>query len=114
MTTTQPADGQNQPINVLGLNPGKGHQVPFTTSEANTSPQISETISVISVFSTKDCFIQTGGSDVTCTTSNGHFLPASTLIDLALGGGALVREFDKFICVIGSEEAGTLFVSERS
>ena len=104
MTTTQPADGQNQPINVLGLNPGKGHQVPFTTSKANTSPEISETISVI----------QTGSSDVTCTTSNGHFLPASTLIDLALGGGALVRDFDKFICVIGSEEAGTLFVSERS
>ena len=57
MTTTMPADGQNQAINVLGLNPGKCHQVPFTTSEANTSPQISETISVISVFSTKDCFI---------------------------------------------------------
>ena len=54
MTTTMPADGQNQAINVLGLNPGKCHQVPFTTSEANTSPQISETISVISGFSTKD------------------------------------------------------------
>ena len=113
MTTTMPADGQNQAINVLGLNPGKCHQVPFTTSEANTSPQISETLSVISVFSTKDCFIQTGSSDVTCTTSNGHFLPASTFLDLSLGGGALVREFDKFICVIGDSEAGKLFVSER-
>ena len=110
----QPRDDANDPIPVLGLRPNGGHQVPFTTGSSNTSPQISETISVISVFSTKDCFIQTGSSDVTCTTSNGHFLPASTLIDLALGGGALVRDFDKFICVIGSEEAGTLFVSERS
>ena len=75
MTTTMPADGQNQAINVLGLNPGKCHQVPFTTSEANTSPEISETISVISVFSTKDCFIQTGSSDVTCTTSMDIFYP---------------------------------------
>ena len=45
MTTQMPMDGGNQAINVLGLKPGKGHQVPFTTSEANTSPQISETIS---------------------------------------------------------------------
>ena len=101
MTTTMPADGQNQAINVLGLNPGKCHQVPFTTSEANTSPQISETISVISVFFNKRLFLfKLEASDVTCTTSNGHFLPASTFLDLSLGGGALVREFDKFICVI--------------
>ena len=113
MTTTMPADGQNQAINVLGLKPGKGHQVPFTAGSANTSPEISETISVISIYSTKDCFIQTGDSDVTCTTSNGHFLPATTFLDIALGGGALVREFDKFICVIGSSDSGTLYVSER-
>jgi len=113
MTTTMPADGQNQAINVLGLKPGKGHQVPFTAGSANTSPEISETISVISVYSTKDCFIQTGDSAVTCTTSNGHFLPATTFLDIALGGGALVREFDKFICVIGSSDSGTLYVSER-
>ena len=40
MTTTMPADGQNQAINVLNLKrPGKGHQVPFTSSAANTSPR---------------------------------------------------------------------------
>lgn len=111
--TTMPADDRNQAINVLGLNPGKGHQVPFTSSSSNASPQISETISVVSVYSTVDAFIQTGDSDVSCTTSNGHFLPASTIIDLGLGGGALVREFDKFVCVIGSSGSGTLYVSER-
>ena len=109
-----PADGQNQAINVLNLSPGKGHQVPFTAGAANTSPQISDTISVISVYSTKDCFIQTGDADVTCTTSNGHFLPATTLIDIGLGGGIEVRNFDKFICVIGDSDAGKLYVSERS
>ena len=114
MTTTMPADGQNQAINVLNLRPGKGHQVPFTSSTANTSPKISNTISVISIYSTKDCFIQTGGSTVTCTTSNGHFLPSSTVIDIGLGGGIQVRDFDKYICVVGSSESGTLYVSERS
>ena len=49
MTTTMPSDGQNQAINVLNLRPGKGHQVPFTSSTANTSPKISNTIAVISV-----------------------------------------------------------------
>ena len=114
MTTTMPSDGQNQAINVLNLRPGKGHQVPFTTASANTSPKISNTISVISVYATVDAFIQTGASTVTCTTSNGHFLPASTVIDIGLGGGIQVREFDKYICVIGSSGSGTLYVSERS
>ena len=113
MTTQMPMDGGNQAINVLGLKPGKGHQVPFTSGSANTSPEISETISVVTVYSTADCFIQTGDSDVTCTTSNGHFLPATTVIDLGLGGGIAVRDFDKYICVIGSSSSGTLYVSER-
>jgi hypothetical protein len=113
MTTQMPMDGGNQAINVLGLNPGKGHQVPFTSSSSNASPQISETISVVSVYSTVDAFIQTGDSDVTCTTSNGHFLPASTILDLGLGGGIAVRDFDKYVCVIGSSSAGTLYISER-
>ena len=114
MTTTMPADGQNQAINVLNLNPGKGHQVPFTAASSNASPEISSTISVISVYATVDAFIQTGASDVACTTSNGHFLPASTIIDIGLGGGIEVRNFDKYICVIGSSGSGTLYVSERS
>ena len=50
---------------------------------------------------------------MTCTTSNGHFLPASTFLDISLGGGIQVREFDKYICVIGSSDSGTLYVSER-
>ena len=113
MTTQMPMEGGNQAINVLGLNPGKGHQVPFTSSSANTSPEISETISVVTVYSTADCFIQTGDADVTCTTSNGHFLQSSTIIDLGLGGGIQVRNFDKYLCVIGSSGSGTLYVSER-
>ena len=47
MTTQMPMDGGNQAINVLGLNPGKGHQVPFTSSSATTSQKISKTLSGI-------------------------------------------------------------------
>ena len=111
--TQQPMDQGNQPINVLGFFPGRAYQVPFTTSSSNTSPEFSHVTSVITLYSDKDCFIQPGNSDVAITTSNGHFLPASTMLDVSLGGGAQVREFFKYIAVIGSTESGTLYVSER-
>jgi len=113
MTTQMPMDAGNQAINVLGYWPGKGHQVPFVTASANTSPEFGPVCSVITIYSTKDCFIQTGDSAVTCTNSNGHFIPNSTVIDIGLGGGLDVRSFDKFLCVIGDSEAGELYVSER-
>ena len=82
MTTQMPMDGQNEAINVLGLRTGKGHVVPFTSSAANTTPEFGPTISVVTVYATVDCFLQTGGSDVTVGTSNGHFLASSTVIGL--------------------------------
>ena len=79
MTTQMPLDGQIEAIIVLGLRTGKGHVVPFTSSAANTTPEFGPTISVVTVYATVDCFLQTGGSDVTVGTSNGHFLPSSTV-----------------------------------
>ena len=110
----QPMDQGNQPINVLGLWPGRAHQVPFTTVSSNTSPEFNRVTSVITVYSTVDAFIQPGDDDISISTSNGHFLPASTMIDISLGGGAQVRQFYKYVAVIGSNESGTLYVSERS
>ena len=114
MTTQMPMDGQNEAINVLGLRTGKGHVVPFTSSAANTTPEFGPTISVVTVYATVDCFLQTGDSTVTVATSNGHFLPSSTVIDLGLGGGIMVRDFYKYLGVIGSSSSGTLYISERS
>ena len=114
MTTQMPMDGQNEAINVLGLRTGKGHVVPFTSSAANTTPEFGPTISVVTVYATVDCFLQTGGSDGTVGTSNGLFLPSSPEIALGLGGGIMVRDFYKYLSVIGSSSDGTLYVSERS
>ena len=56
----QPKDNANEPIPVLGFRPNGGHIVPFTTDSSSTSPLISTSVRVITLYSTQDVFIETG------------------------------------------------------
>ena len=109
----QPRDDGNAAIPVLGFRPNKGHQVPFTVGASNTSPQFSDSIRVVTLFSTQDAFIETGDSTVTASNTTSHFLPADIPYDISLGDDVVATENDKFIAVIGSTSSGKLFISER-
>lgn len=111
--SNQPRDDDNAPIPVLGLRPGKGHTVPYTTASANTSPSFDTPTRVVTIFSTSNAFIQTGSSTVTVAASNGHFLPAQTLVDVSLGSETDAASVNKFISILAQDTNGTLFISER-
>ena len=108
----QPRDDGNEPIPVLGLRPNKGHQVPHTTS-SNTSPAISPSVRVVSLYSTTDCFIETGDVTITANQSNSHFLPSGFIYDVSLGAETTASQNDKYVAVISATDAGTLYISER-
>ena len=108
----QPRDDANAPIPVLGLRPGGAQSVSISTSSA-TSAAISNNIRVVTLFSTVDCFIETGDSSVAAFTSNSHFLPSDTLFDLSLGSETTASDNDRFIAAITASGTGTLRISER-
>jgi len=107
----QPRDDGNAPIPVLGYRKHGGYKVPFTTS-ANTSPQISAAVRVVSLYSTAAGFFETGDSGIEANTSNSHYIPASTFIDVSLGSENDASTLDKYISIVGIS-SGTLYISER-
>ena len=108
----QPRDDGNDPIPVLGLRPNGGYQVPFTAS-SNTSPAISGSIRVVTLYSTQDAFIETGDAGVEANTSNSHFLPAQIPYDVSLGAETDATNNDKYVAVIQATSGGVLYISER-
>ena len=110
----QPRDDGNEAIPVLGLRLGGGQQVPFTTSVSNTSQQISDSVRVVTLYSTEDAFIETHGNvTVIPNTVNSHFLPSSIPYDISLGFENEAVNNDKFVTVLGVTNSGTLYISER-
>lgn len=110
----QPKDNANEPIPVLGLRPNGGYQVPFTAATANTSPRISNSVRVVTLYSTVDAFIETAETDsVSANSTNSHFLPATVPYDISLGPEVVSENNDRFVAVIGSTSSGVLYISER-
>ena len=108
----QPRDDANAPIPVLGFRPGGGQSITLSTSSARSSA-ISNSIRVITLLSNVDCFVETGDSSVTALASNGHFLPASTMVDVSLGSQVTAADNARYVAAIVSTGAGLLRVSER-
>jgi len=110
----QPRDDGNDPIPVLGFKNNGGQQVPFTSSSSNVSQQIGSSTRVVTLYSTKDAFIETHGlTTVAATTTSGHFLPATVPYDISMGFETAAVNNDKFVSVLGSTESGVLYISER-
>jgi len=108
----QPRDDGNEAIPVLGLRPGGGHQVPFDGT-ANTSPQISNSVRVVTLHSNVDCYVETGGASVTANTTQGHFLPASIPFDISLGADNEASKNARYVSVVSTSAEGILHISER-
>ena len=110
----QPRDDGNDPIPVLGFRTHSGHQVPFTSSTSNTSPSISNSVRVVTLYSTAECFVETHVSaSIEANKVNSHFIPATVPYDISLGHETNAADNDRFIAVIGSTSSGTLHISER-
>jgi len=109
----QPRDDGNEAIPVLALRTNRGLQVPYTET-SNTSPEISASVRVVSLYATSDCFIETGGASVEANTSNSHFLPSGFIYDISLGAETDPSNNDKYIAVVQATTAGILYISERN
>ena len=109
----QPRDDGNEPIPVLGIRPNGGHIVPYTASTSNVSQQISNSIRVVTLYSTEDVFVETGDSGVTANKVNSHFIPSTVPYDISLGAENEAVQNDRYVSVIGATAIGTLYISER-
>lgn len=109
----QPRDDANAPIPVLGLRPERGLQL-AVSSTANRSVQISNSVRVVTLYSTIHAFIEIGDETVEANTSNSHLLPATLPYDVSLGAERNINS-PKYISIISynSSETGTLYISER-
>jgi len=108
----QPRDDGNATIPVLGLRPGGGQTIVTGTSAAR-STAIASSVRVITLYSTVDCFIETGDSSVEANTSTSHFLPAQIPYDISLGSETIASDNDRFVSAITASGSGILYVSER-
>ena len=109
----QPRDDGNVAIPVLGLRPGGGQAIATSTVAAARSAAIAGSVRVVTLYSTVDCFIETGDSSVEANTSTSHFLPAQIPYDISLGSETIAADNDRFISVITASVSGVLYVSER-
>ena len=110
----QPRDDGNDPIPVLGFRFNSGHQVSFNASTSTISSQLSNSVRVVTLYATEDCFIETHVSNTAeANKSNSHFIPKTVPYDISLGQEVIASNNDRFVAVIGSTEGGTLYISER-
>jgi len=110
----QPRDDGNDPIPVLGFRFNSGHQVSFNASASTISSQLSNSVRVITLYATEDCFIETHTSNTAeANKVNSHFIPKTVPYDVSLGPEVVASENDRYIAVIGSSASGTLYISER-
>jgi len=110
----QPRDDANEPIPVLGLRPAGGSKITFNASTATVSGRFANSIRVITLYSTADCYIEIGDDTVIANSANSHFVPLGFIYDVALGSQLIASETSKFISAIGDSASGTLYISERN
>ena len=108
----QPRDDGNDPIPVLGLRPSGGQQIAFSGATAR-STAISNSIRVVTLYATQDCFVETGDATVEANGSTSHFLPAGIPYDISLGAETDATNNDKYVAVVAVADSGTLYLSER-
>ena len=108
----QPRDDKNAPIPVMSLRPQTGQKINFTDS-SQRSTEFAPSTRVITVFATKNVFVELGDSSVTANQTNSHFLGANIPYDLSLGDDTISSETFKFLAVVRDSEDGVLHISER-
>ena len=88
--------------------------MPFTSASSNVSPSISNSVRVVTLYSTAECFVETHiTASIEANKVNSHFIPATVPYDVSLGHETNASDNDRFIAVIGSSSSGTLHISER-
>ena len=110
----QPRDDANEPIPVLGLRPAGGSKINFNTSSASLSTRFANSIRVITLYATADCYVEIGDATTVANTSNSHFVPNGFLYDVALGSQLIASETSKYISVLGTTASGIIYISERN
>ena len=110
----QPRDDANEPIPVLGLRPAGGSKISFNFSTATLSARFANSIRVITLYATADCYVEIGDDTVVANKTTSHFVPLGFIYDVALGSQLIASETSKFISVLGDTASGALYISERN
>ena len=105
----QPRDDAGYVIPALGLSPGRGYSIPFTSAVANTSAVVGTTIDVVTLTSTAAAFVEVGANVVASNVSS-HYILAGVPYDIAVPE----RSSNTRVSVIGATTTGILYISERS
>lgn len=107
----QPRDDANAPIPVLAYRPNGGQQISLSNVSAR-SAAVADSVRVVTLYSTVDCFFEVGNADVIANSSTSHFLPAGLPYDISLGSETVTAQNPRYIAFIASE-SGVLYLSER-
>ena len=108
--TTMPNDGEGRAIPVLGLAPGGAWLIVLGPSSVRLGPFGADT-KVLRLYATEAAVIATGDGGVTAGL-NDHYLPAMTMVDIALPPGPDGERHTHLAALRGSAATGTLHVSE--
>lgn len=110
MPTLLPIDDNNYPIQALRLAPGKAHTLAVTATSARNTTAFDTATRVIGIYATVPVFVRLGSSSVTATNTD-HYVPADTLIDIAIAGDN-EQSFTHLAAVRASSD-GALYISEK-
>lgn len=108
--TLLPVDANNYPLPVLRLLSGGAKTIAVTASSARTATAFHPETRVIGLYATTPMFIRFGNSSVAASASD-HYLPADTLIDLAIAGDD-TQSFTHLAALRAATD-GTLYISEK-
>ena len=106
---SQPRDQGGQTIPVLGIRPHGSHRVDFASTTSETSNVFDSRTQVVTIYSTQDCYIETG--DVTVNVENAAFIASSVPYDIAVKDR--VDTSRTCLSVRGANSAGTMYINER-
>ncbi len=106
----QPRDDANYPIPVLGYSYNRSQQIPLGAS--TLSARIKDSVRVVSLYATADCFFEVCDEFGAANTSTSNFLASGMYLDVALGSDTNASLINKYIAVT-STNTGILYISER-
>ena len=110
MTTLLPRDGDNNAIMALGFKDGGAHTISVAGVSARNTTAFDTDTRVIGIYATGDIYIALGDNTI-AATSNDHFIPADTYMDIAIGGG----KSQQYTHIAGLRVTSdcTLYISEK-
>lgn len=110
MATKLPLDSNDNAIPAMRLLASGAHTISSTASSARNSTAFNAETRVVSVYATKDVYLNFGDSGVTADSGD-HFFPAGVYYDFAIGGDGTAHY--THLAALRVSEDGNVYISEK-